>query len=171
MGDERAFRQIVERHSPRITSIIVHMLGTDLESAEVSHDVFFRFYNALGSLEGEVNLSAYLHRIAVNLSLNVLKRRKRWYQRFLSLDTVHSNAEPALNVTPSAEMDDSIAFVHEAIQRLQPKLRAVAVLRLVQEFSTRETALMLNIPVGTVLSRLSRAQAKLRIMLEPYIED
>lgn len=170
MGDEQAFRIIVERYSPRIISTVTHMLGPGLESSEVSHDVFTRFYHALDSLNEEVCLSAYLHRIAVNLSLNVLKRRKKWYQRFSSLDAMAPNKEPLLDPIPRAETNDYIAIIHKAIQQLQPKLRAVAVLRLVQEFSTKETAEMLEIPVGTVLSRLSRAQARLRIMLEPYIE-
>ena len=83
----------------------------------------------------------------------------------------YPSSEPKIDQVPKAETNECMRVVHEAIQHLPPKLRAVAVLRLVQEFSTKETADILDIPAGTVLSRLSRAQSKLRAALAPYIEE
>ena len=171
MGNERAFRHIIERYSPGVYSTVVRMLGEGFEAKEVSHDVFFRFHNALDTLDDETNVPGYLHRIAVNLSLNALKNRKKWYQRFERLDSVPHPLEPAIDRIPEAESNECMSVIQEAIQHLPAKLRAVAVLRLVQEFSTKETADMLEIPIGTVLSRLSRAQSKLRTTLAPYIEE
>lgn len=171
-GDAAAFRMLVERYAPRIAPTVIHMLGVGAEADEIGQEVFVRFYQALGQFRGETSLEGYLHRIAVNLSLNALKLMKRWHQRFISWEAVSPYlAEPLDEAEPALEAREHVALVHHAIQRLRPKLRAVAVLRLIQEHSTRETADLLNIPVGTVLSRLSRAQAQLRTMLKPYLEE
>ena len=171
MGNERAFRQIIERYSPGVCTTVDRMLGDGIEATEVSHDVFLRFYKALDTIEDDVNVPGYLHRIAINLSLNALKRKKKWYQRFTSLDAIQPFSEPKVDEIPKAETNECMRVIQVAIQQLPTKLRTVAVLRLVQEFSTKETAEILDIPVGTVLSRLSRAQTKLRTQLTPYIEE
>ena len=171
MGNESAFRQIIERYSPGICSTVARMLGEGIEATEVSHDVFLRFYKVLDTIDDDLNLPGYLHRIAVNLSLNELKRKKKWYQRFTSIDSILPISEPKIDQAPKAETNECMRIIEDAIQHLPPKLRAVAVLRLVQEFSTKETAEILDIPVGTVMSRLSRAQTKLRTQLAPYIEE
>ena len=171
IGNEGAFRELIKRYSPGICSTVARMLGKGIEATEVSHDVFLRFYKALDTVDDDTNVPAYLHRIAVNLSLNELKRKKKWYQRFTSIDSMLPTSEPKVDQAPKAETNECMRVIEDAIQRLPPKLRAVAVLRLVQEFSTKETAEILDIPVGTVLSRLSRAQTKLRTQLAPYIEE
>jgi hypothetical protein len=61
-------------------------------------------------------------------------------------------------------------MVQKAIQQLAPKFRSVIVLRLIDGYSTQETAHILNLPLGTVLSRLARAQMKLKKILEPYFQ-
>ena len=171
LGNESAFRQIIERYSSGVCLTVVRMLGEGVEATEVSHDVFLRFYKALDIIDDDTNVPGYLHRIAINLSLNAIKRRKKWYQRFTSIDSIHPFSEPKVDQIPKAETNECMGIIQEAIQQLPTKLRAVAVLRLVQEFSTKETAEILDIPVGTVLSRLSRAQTKLRTQLAPYIEE
>ena len=144
MGNEGAFRQIIERYSPGICTTVARMLGEGIEATEVSHDVFLRFYKVLDTIDADINLPGYLHRIAVNLSLNELKRRKRWYQRFTSIDTMLPFSEPKVNPSSKTETNECMRVIEDAIQRLPPKLRAVAVLRLIQEISTKETAEILD---------------------------
>ena len=170
-GGQNAFRMLVDRYHTKVLSTVTHVLGKNDETRQVGHDVFVRFYKALDTLPDDTNVPGYLHKIAVNLSLNALKRRTKWHQRFTSLDGVKPHHEPTDEGTSHLESKDHATFVHAAIQHLPPKLRAVVVLRLVQEFSTQETASMLQIPEGTVMSRLSRAQAKLRSILKPYIKE
>ncbi len=170
-GDARAFRLIIERYAPGVSSTVVRMLGDSVDAKAIAHDAFLRFYNVLDTLNNDINIPGYLHRIAINLSLNELKRRKKWYQRFTSLDAAyHFPSAPIDNIT-TTETQEQQQAIKQAMLKLPDKLRAVAVLRLVQEFSTKETAAMLDIPVGTVMSRLSRAQSKLRKTLAPYIEE
>ena len=170
-GDRRAFRALVERYEDEIAATVTAMLGPSAEVDDVVQEVFIRFYRTLDRFRGEAKVSTYLQRIAINRSLDVLRRRKRVLSRFLSRDDeTTSLPEPGLDTTTQIEDEERSAVVHRAIQQLPPKHRAVVVLRMIEGYSTEETAQILDIPYGTVLSRLSRAHAKLKELLTPFIE-
>ena len=144
------------------------MLGYCTEAEDIGQETFIRFYKSLAKFRGESSIGTYLTRIAINLSLNELKRRQRKRKRFHSdpeqkLETVSANND-------SNEREDKRGMVRQAIQNLDPKYRAVIVLRLIDGYSTQETAKILKLPAGTVLSRLARAQMKLRDILTPLYE-
>jgi RNA polymerase sigma-70 factor (ECF subfamily) len=165
-GDQAAFSMIVQRNKSKIAATVFGMLGESMEVEDVGHEVFIRFYNSMENFKGESSLSTYLTRIAINLSLNELKRRKR--NIFKSL----------INLAPAEIFSDiSRKSLHEyeakevidrCISKLSPKLRPVVVLRLIDQYSTEETAEILNLPIGTVLSRLARGQKILKELLTPY---
>ena len=168
-GNQSAFKQLVERYEDRVATTVTAMLGRNAEAEDVGQETFIRFYRAMDSFRGDSSVPTYLNRIAINLSLNALKRRKRFFSRFqqtddFTLDTQHS-------VTPAYEDPEKAHLIQQAILQLKPSFRAVIVLRLIEGYSTRETASLLDLPIGTVLSRLSRAQLKLRDLLRPYFSD
>ncbi|MFQ6114041.1 MAG: RNA polymerase sigma factor [bacterium] len=168
-GDNKAFEELVKRYESQVAATVIGMLGKGQEADDVGQEVFIRFYKALHSFREESSLGTFLTRIAMNLSLNELKRRKR---RQLFFKKTEDNMT---NMTTNS--DDTITkherqqLVQRAIQKLEPKFRAVIVLRLIEGYSTEETARILKIPIGTVLSRLSRAQRKLREILTPVMEE
>ncbi|HNI45463.1 MAG TPA: RNA polymerase sigma factor, partial [Chitinophagales bacterium] len=133
-----------------------------------------RLYRSLPNFRHESSLSTYLTRIAINLCLNELKRRRLQQQRFRFLsfsnnsnDTDETPSDlqiPDLNQNYAEQLADQ-ELLHKALQNLDDNLKAVVVLRLVEGYSTQETADLLHIPLGTVLSRLARAQTKLRQLL------
>ncbi|MBN1154120.1 RNA polymerase sigma factor [candidate division KSB1 bacterium] len=165
-GNIEAFRIIVERYESRIASVIINMLGNCPEADDVGQETFIRLYKNLDRFKGNSSLVTYLTRIAINLSINELKRRRRNNQRLERINENHQN----LISTNERERDSLLKVrIHKAIQELEPKFRAVVVLRLIQEYSTRETADILKIPQGTVLSRLARAQDKLRENLSDIV--
>jgi RNA polymerase sigma-70 factor (ECF subfamily) len=167
-GETAAFRYLVERHEHRVATTVTAMLGATAEADDVGQETFIRFYRALDSFRGDSSVATYLNRIAINLSLNALKRRKRSLKRFLQTeDLAEMPAEP---VSP-LDSSEKRQLIQQALQALQPAFRAVVVLRLIEGYSTRETADLLNLPLGTVLSRLARAQRKMRDWLLPYIDD
>ena len=105
------------------------------------------------------------------MSLNALKRRRRFLSRYVEGDLadtvgVESGAGPADRV----ESQEIRETVRSAIDRLAPKQKAVVTLRLIDGYSTRETAEILGVPEGTVLSRLSRALKRLQPHLQPLME-
>jgi len=123
----------------------------------------------LGDYRGEAALGTYLTRIAINLSLNELKRRQRMNLFFFR----PAADSPGLDLKDEQNRQDEYdtkQAVHHALQQLEPKFRSVVVLRMLQGYSTKETAEILKLPLGTVLSRLSRAQDKLKELLKYLIE-
>jgi RNA polymerase sigma-70 factor (ECF subfamily) len=171
-GDERAFRILVERHESAVAATVIGMLGPGDDADDVGQETFIRFYRALGDFRGEASVRTYLRRIAMNLSLNALKRRRRFAFRFLSRDRPGDPLpEPAADPAPGPESTEAQARVRAAIDKLGPKHRPVVVLRMIEGCSTRETAEVLGLPEGTILSRLSRAMEQLAAELRPYVND
>lgn len=170
-GDERAFRELVDRYESVVSGVVVGMLGPGDDADDVGQETFIRFYRALGSFRGEASLKTYLRKIAMNLSLNALKRRRRFAFRFLSRDrATEPLPEPPVVIDGEAEQRETQARVRAAIDRLGPRHRPVVVLRMIDGCSTRETAEVLGLPEGTVLSRLSRAMRQLEDELRPYVD-
>ena len=85
-GDMRAFRMIVSRYEATIAAVVISMLGPGGEADDVGQETFVRLFRSLDQFRGDAALSTYLTRIAMNLSLNELKRRKRRSRRFLRID-------------------------------------------------------------------------------------
>jgi RNA polymerase sigma-70 factor (ECF subfamily) len=168
-GDQNAFRELVNRYEAVVARTVYGMLGNCAEAEDVGQETFIRFYRALGSFRGESSLRTYLTRIAMNLSLNELKRRKRRRLIFSRKPVDEYHDLPDKKAGPDGGVDKEL--IHRSIMEIEEKFRSVIVLRLIDGYSTEETAEILKIPVGTVLSRLSRAQKKLRGLLEPYMGD
>ena len=140
------------------------MLGSTPEAEEVAQDVFVRFYRSMDQFQGNAKLSTYLTRIAINLSLNALKARQRRLKRFSSwVDPVR---EPIAD--DHGKQLEWRELLQWALGQLKQDQRTVAVLRLVDGYPLKEIAQILDIPIGTVASRLKRAQDKLRTLLAPY---
>lgn len=172
-GDERAFRRLVERYEVAVASVVTAMLGPGDEAEDVGQETFIRFYRSMDSFRGEATLKTYLTRIAINLSRNARKRVRRQAARFPSRDDLESLAEDrslaGSQGVEELERRERERRVRRAIDRLDGKHRAVVVLRMIEGYSTKETAGILEVPQGTVLSRLSRAIRKLEADLEPYV--
>ena len=170
-GDERAFRLLVERYEPVVAATVVGMLGPGDDADDVGQETFIRFYRALPVFRGDASLATFLRKIAMNLSLNALKRRRRLSLRFPSRDRAPERLhEGAVSTEGEVEAAEARARVRAAIERLGPRHRPVVVLRMIEGCSTRETAEVLGLPEGTVLSRLSRALRQLADELGPYME-
>lgn len=167
-GDRKAFRELVEKYQHQVARTVVSMLGPSSDVDDVVQDVFLRCYETIGRFRGEASFSTYLKKIAMNKSLDVLRRRKRFLGRFISKDDDQAGLpERSSDARVDREKLERAASVHAAIAKLPDKQRAVVVLRLIEGYSTEETASILDIAYGTVLSRLSRAQQRLKELLAP----
>ena len=166
-GNDAAFRDLITKYEGLVSATIIGMLGHCTEAEDIGQEVFVRFYKALDNFRGDSTVGTYLTRIAINLSLNEIKRRRRRSQLFLhSDDQLYEIADKEA----SPESDENRELIQRAIQKLAPKFRSVIVLRLIDGYSTDETANILKVPIGTVLSRLARAQQKLKEILSPMME-
>ena len=166
-GNIQAYAELVRRYENRVAATVIGMLGKTPEAEDVAQEVFIRFFRALPDFRYDAAVSTYLTRIAINLSLNEIKRRKKRIQLFTQGD---DHNLPDIPDQAEVDYNNDSNYIRRAIARLDEDQRAVVVLRLIDGYSTKETADILNIPLGTVLSRLNRAQKKLRKVLTPLLE-
>jgi RNA polymerase sigma-70 factor (ECF subfamily) len=164
-GDKRAFGEIISRYQKMVARTVKGMLGDSVYAEDIGQDVFVKLYHSLSDFRGEAKLSTYIQRIAVNLTLNELKRRKR----FFSLFSQKGNSEMhefEVGTHENEDRTEAKEIVNKALQKMDPKFRIIVTMRMLQGYSTKETAEILGLPLGTVLSRLSRAQEQLKGILE-----
>jgi RNA polymerase sigma-70 factor, ECF subfamily len=158
-GDMSAFKSLVLKYESKVAGIVKSMLGDSPEAVDVGQEVFIRFYESMQSFRKESSLGTYLGRIAINLSLNELRRRTRKRNLFLSIDDATEVAGE------TEDQEDMMERVRHEVELLEPEFKAVVTLRMIEGYTTEETATMLGVPLGTVLSRLYRAQKKLKSVL------
>ena len=156
-GDKNAFGEIVTRYQKMVARTVKGMLGDSVFAEDIGQEVFIKLYYSLSEFRGEAKLSTYIQKIAVNLTLNEIKRRKRFFTLF------SQKANDEMYAFEIADQDteerrEASEIVNKALMAMDPKFRIIVTMRMLQGYSTKETAEILDLPIGTVLSRLSRAQ-------------
>jgi len=163
-GDKSAFEEIVRHYQGMVARTVKGMLGDSVFAEDIGQEVFIHLFYSLKEFRGESKLSTYIQKIAVNLTLNEIKRRKRFFSMFSQKGNNEMHEfEVADNNTE--ERREASEIVNKALMAMDPKFRIILTMRMLQGYSTKETAEILDLPVGTVLSRLSRAQEQLRNIL------
>lgn len=168
-GDQQAFGSLVHRYEAQVRGIIRGMVGNSGELDDIVQEVFVRFYRSLDRFRGDAQLSTYLGRIAINASLTAIEKRKK--RRWLPWQTEDGSSAEWDRADDHADprRSDLRDLLQQALAQLSKEYRSVVVLRLVEGYSVVETADMLNIPQGTVASRLARAQKQLRKLIGPVL--
>lgn len=163
-GDERAMRQLWSQHAPHIDAVVRRLVGQEEEAADIAQDVWIQIFRALPTFRGDAQFSTWAHRIAVNRTLNALRRARR-------LMGLH---EQLTEETAMVEDDVEQPFVREsitqALDRLPRGARTVFVLHDVEGFTHEEIADQLGITTGGSKSQLFKARAKLRRLLAPLMD-
>ncbi len=165
-GDERAMRMLWNQHSPHVDAIVRRMAGGDPDlSQDIAQEVWIQIFRALGSWRGDSKFSTWLHRVAVNRSLNALRRTKR-------LALIESPIEEDSATVPHDEGERSMlaASIERAAAQLAPGARTVFYLHDVEGYTHEEIASELGITAGGSKSQLFKARAKLRRLLAPLID-
>ncbi len=161
-GDLDAFDRLVTAHQDRIFHAAYRITGNAEDAHDAAQETFVKAFRALPRYRHAAAFGTWLHRIAVNTALDIVRRRPQTPPA--PLDDVVLPAT-AHNPDSEAERREVQRRVHQALQRLSPDHRVVVVLRDLQGMAYEEIAAVLRIPVGTVRSRLSRARDALRGLL------
>ena len=164
-GDESAMRSLWSRHAPHIDAVVRRLVGQDLDlAADVAQEVWIQIFRALPQYRGDSQFGTWAHRIAVNRTLNALRRTRR-----LAKIEVEVEEDSAM-----VEQDTDRTFVMQTIesaaQRLSPGARAVFLLHDVEGFTHEEIAERLGITSGGSKSQLFKARAKLRTLLAHLVD-
>lgn len=156
-GDRTAFGELVRRHERRAYAIALRMTGREEDARDAAQDAFLSVLRHAKSFRGDARFTTWFHRVVVNACYDLLRRRDR-VPLSLVEDAVPDVADP------SAERADEIGFsvdLARALQQVPEEHRAVLLLHDVHDLPYEEVAAVLEIPIGTVKSRLHRGRAAL----------
>jgi RNA polymerase sigma-70 factor, ECF subfamily len=164
-GDSTAFEYLVKKFHRPIYQVCFSFTGGHQTADDLSQDTFIKAFFALDRFDIERSFYSWLRKIAVNASLNYLKRRKR--ERPLDQDVSYSGSSNS----PPDELQKKRMYkhFHEALHSLPDDQKTIFILRTYEELSYEEISKLLKIPQGTVMSRLSRARNKLKSVMKEYL--
>ncbi len=166
-GDMVAFSEIVDRYKNRLMNTIVRMISSQQEAEDIVQETFLRVYQHRDSFDFRHCFSTWLYTIALNLARNELRKRKRF--KFFDIFDMQGHES---EISVEMKLPSNISKVLEtAIESLPEKYKTAFMLRDIQEQSYEEVAKIMNIPLGTVKSRVNRARALLRDKLKPRMEE
>lgn len=157
-GDSAAFHALVDRHAQRLYRLAVSLIGNATDAEDVLQETFIGAFRGLKSFEGRASVKTWLTRILVNQAARWRRdRHGRW-----------AGPMPDSMAAPSAAAESAID-VRAAIQQLSQDHQQVLLLREFERMTYEEMAEMLDVPRGTVESRLHRARAELKDKLKSYL--
>ena len=179
-GSEQAFGMLIAQYSQPLYSLIARSLQDPADAADITQEVFIKVFRSIGSFHGDASLRTWLYRIALREASN----QRRWWTRHkrqeLTIDTPTSMADGDEDDTmclsgllmdssnspyDHAAQSEMRARVEEALRQLPEAFRTVVVLREMEGFSYEEIGEILDVPAGTVKSRLTRGRSALKKIL------
>lgn len=164
-GDETAMRSLWSRHAPHIDAVVRRLVGNDLDlAADIAQEVWIQIFRALPQYRGDSQFGTWAHRIAVNRTLNALRKTRR----LAKLET--GVEEDSATVDADPERSLTMATIESAAAKLSPGARAVFVLHDVEGYTHEEIAERLGITSGGSKSQLFKARAKLRTLLAHLVD-
>jgi RNA polymerase sigma-70 factor (ECF subfamily) len=164
-GDQAAMRSLWSRHAPHIDAVVRRLVGTDLDLAtDIAQEVWIQIFRALPQYRGDSQFGTWAHRIAVNRTLNALRKTRRLAKIETEIE------EDSAVVDPDPDRSLMMATIENAAAKLSPGARAVFMLHDVEGFTHEEIAERLGITSGGSKSQLFKARAKLRTLLAHLVD-
>lgn len=170
---EEAFRQLVTRYQHRVFAICLHQLGSRSDAEDVTQETFLKLARRAEQFRGESKWSTFVHRVAVNACRDLQRREGRRPQTPVE-DVARAQADAGLAADVAGDevaARDEAMVVREALARLDEVSRMLLVLCAVQGLTYPEAAEIVDMPVGTIKSRVFRARARLAELLTEADDD
>ncbi|XHR28522.1 MAG: sigma-70 family RNA polymerase sigma factor [Chthoniobacteraceae bacterium] len=174
-GDPAAFDALVVKYSPRLYGLVYNMTSNHEDTNDLLQDVFAKAYRSIGGFKGNSAFYTWVHSIAVNMTINFLKKRGR--RMTMSLDDLDAGVEndkdfieltATTNPVREADLGELQIRLNEAMMKLSLDHRAVVTLFDIQGLPHAEIAKILGVSEGTVRSRLFYAHRQLQNYLEEF---
>ena len=174
-GDGEAFRALVDRHSRAVYRLAHRMTGNPQDAEDVVQETFLKAYRQLGRFESRANFSTWLHRIAVNCSIDVIRGRKHQEAGHDASDLEALDRVDDRRVDPSPERLMLSTELQEKVSRAMEDLthleRAAFVLRHFEGQSIEDISRALGLQANAAKHSIFRAVRKMRLALEPFVES
>ncbi len=166
-GNMVAFNELVDRYKDRLLNVIGRMVNSTEEAEDIVQETFIRVYQHRQSFNFQHCLSTWIYTIGLNLGRNELRKRKKF--KHYDINEMQGNeAEFAVEMKVPTRLPE---ILNHAVSSLPEKYRTAFMLRDVQELPYEEVAKILDVPLGTVKSRVNRARLMLRDKLKPKVEE
>ncbi len=180
-GDQRAFKLLVERYQRKVYAVALGMLKDKEEAMDVSQEAFVKVYKYLDHFKGDSSFYTWLYRITVNICIDVMRRKgssggqMEEFDESIATDLGEARigalgSRLGTNPQKSALRRELAEKIQEALAAVPEKHRAILLLREVEGMSYEDLSRTLDIPKGTVMSRLFHARAKVQKILSEYLE-
>ncbi|MBN1624758.1 MAG: sigma-70 family RNA polymerase sigma factor [Clostridia bacterium] len=172
-GDYDAFEELVRAYSDRAYSVAFGVMGNHHDASDMTQDAFIKVYKNIGKFNFQSSFNTWLYRIVKNTCIDELRKNKR--RNIVSIDAgIEGNegdylmqiSDDSADIQGILEAEESSRILMESLELLGEKHRSVLVLADVKGYDYLEVARMLELPVGTVKSRISRAREKLAVILK-----
>jgi RNA polymerase sigma-70 factor (ECF subfamily) len=180
-GDQRAFKLLVERYQRKVYAVALGMLKDKEEAMDVSQEAFVKVYKYLDHFKGDASFYTWLYRITSNICIDVIRKRAgsggehAEFDETMPMDVSEANigalgSRLGTNPQKSALRRELAEKIQEALAAVPEKHRAILLLREIEGMSYEDLSRTLDIPKGTVMSRLFHARAKVQKILSQYLE-
>jgi len=176
-GADDAYEILLQRYQQPVYNLVYRLMNDPSDASDIVQEVFLKVFKNIGNFRGNSSLKTWIYRIAVNEAYN----HRRWFSRHQRREVAlgpeeglrsyaDSLADTSRTPFDQAADHETFALVEAALDKLNPKFRAVVVLRDIEDLSYEEIAAVLNISIGTVKSRILRGREALRKILEGRLE-
>ena len=171
-GDPEAFRELVERYGDRIFSLLTGITGNRLDAEELTSDVFLKAFTHLDRFRGECRFSTWLYRLTQNVCIDFLRKQKRQQHVSLTFSEDEDEGKELSVPDPEPLPEERVIFnekqeaIRNAMNALPVDFREILELRVVRQLPYEQIAQIMDLPVGTVKSRLARARLQLKKRLD-----
>lgn len=171
-GDSAGFEELVRKHQDRLFNTMVHVCGSAEEARDVVQEAFIQAYTKLGSFQRNSAFYTWLYRIAFNTAISRRRRRKPTASvEHVREESGHEPVDPGEGPDCRLEQEERVRQVQAGLAELSEEHRSVLVLKEMEGYRYEEIAEMLEVPIGTVRSRLFRARMQLRDILKGVLHD
>jgi len=160
-GDADGFAKLVDRHRRRVYNVCLRILGDPEDAADASQDVFVSLLTKLDQFRGDAAFTTWLHRISVNACYDATRKRRRQPMLHLADDRDLPEVEQGPPVPDPAEEVAGTRDVVAALRRIPEEFRVALVLADLQDLAYEQIAKVLDVPIGTVKSRVHRGRVAL----------
>ena len=161
-GENQAFNFLVARYKNKLFNVVYRLLKNKEEAEDILQETFLRVYKEKESYDSNYSLSTWIYTIALNLTRNEIKRKNRF--KFFDLEMFQNDNELVTQENPKEE--NMVPLLEKVLDKLPVKYKTVLLLREMNQLSYEEIAESLNMPLGTVKSRINRARLILKKKLK-----
>jgi len=165
-GDADAFGQLVTKYRTRIFTMVCGIVGNEQDAWDIAQEGFLKAWRSMHRFEGRSSFYTWLYSITWNLTISSLRRSSR--EEVVELNDAIPSSLPGPRI--NSQRAEIWEQVNAAIAKLSPEHRAVVVLKELEDLQYREIAEILNLSIGTVMSRLFYARKRLQSMLRPIYQ-